>query len=55
MTYRIEIFTEHSDAVWSLFNNEKALDRSRFLLFSASASGSLLCHDLERGMCCDST
>ena len=53
VTNRLSEFTEHSDAVWTLFNNEKAQDRSRFLLFSASASGSLLSHDLERGGCCD--
>ena len=41
--------TQHSDAVWALFNNETAAGKAGRLLFSASASGTLLCSDLERG------
>ena len=41
--------TQHSDAVWALFNNEMAAGKAGRLLFSASASGTLLCSDLERG------
>ena len=41
--------TDHSEAVWALFNNEMASDRSKYLLFSASASGSVMAHDVEHG------
>ena len=47
---RLAVFQEHQDAVWSLFNNEKAHDACRHLLFSCSASGTILANDLERGM-----
>ena len=45
----MSLMTDHSEAVWALFNNEMASDRSKYLLFSASASGSVMAHDVEHG------
>lgn len=45
----LTVFSDHSDAVWCLFNNAEASYNQQHLLFSASASGSLLCHDIEKG------
>ena len=47
--HRMSLMTDHSEAVWALFNNEMASDRSKYLLFSASASGSVMAHDVEHG------
>lgn len=49
MKHRMSLITDHSEAVWALFNNELASDRSRYLLFSASASGSVMGYDVEHG------
>lgn len=46
---RMSVIYDHSDAVWSLFNNDGASEEFSRWLFSASASGCVKGHDMESG------
>ena len=49
MKDRMSVIYDHSDAVWSLFNNDGASVECSRWLFSASASGCMKGHDMESG------
>ena len=49
---RVSVLCDHSDAVWSLFNNGRASSGCSRWLFSSSASGSMKGYDMESGACC---
>ena len=49
MRGRMSVIYDHSDAVWSLFNNDGASEECSRWLFSASASGCVKGHDMESG------
>ena len=46
---------DHSDAVWSLYNNYEGDDLVKQLMFSSSATGSLLCHKITNNLSLQNT